>query len=235
MLIRYTDFNKADKYINENFLAEWGQISSTLENMSLHLKASDQAGIKGNPIFDPIGTNEYIKAKLSALQWDCNIRIPDKYSFLGTDIDYGKNGLIVEVQFSNYPFLLNNVLRSELFYKAKLQIATKTASMVVVVTKAHMFPASNSTLYYEQAKNQLTSLSDNSVFDVPIRLVGLFEKVDGGAVETVWSKYHTSRYSRTLSKRGKRLAFIKTTTREGSRCKIDFSLNPSKRANPKKD
>lgn len=39
-----------------------------------------------------------------------------------------------------------------------------------------MFPASNSTLYYEQAVNQLTALIKYQVFDVPIRLIGLFEQ-----------------------------------------------------------
>jgi len=32
------------------------------------IKASDQTGIQGNPIFDPVGTNEYIKAALVKLE-----------------------------------------------------------------------------------------------------------------------------------------------------------------------
>ncbi|MEH2284834.1 MAG: hypothetical protein V7K90_26540 [Nostoc sp.] len=58
---------------------------------------------------------------------------------------------------SNYPFLLNNTLRSELFFKAKTEFVGYPTNLVIIVTKALMFPASNSTLYYEQAVNQLTA------------------------------------------------------------------------------
>jgi hypothetical protein len=96
---------------------------------------------------------------------------------LGTDVDFFKEGVLLEAQFSHYSFILNNLLRSELFFKSKTLLAGYATGIVVVVTKAHMFPASNSTLYYEQAANQLASLSKNKVFDVPIRLVGLFEQI----------------------------------------------------------
>ena len=81
------------------------------------------------------------------------IPIPAEYDFLGTGIDFGSQGMLIEVQFSNYPFLLNNTVRSELFWQAKIPLAHKHTEVVVIITKAHMFPASNSTLYYEQGKN----------------------------------------------------------------------------------
>ncbi len=59
-----------------------------------------------------------------------------------------------------------------------------------------MFPASNSTLYYEQAVSQITELSRNKVFDVPIRLVGLF--ANHGAANAVYTEYSAARYSRTV-------------------------------------
>ncbi|MBC6421058.1 MAG: hypothetical protein GDA43_25880 [Hormoscilla sp. SP5CHS1] len=119
--------------------------------MPLHLKASSQAGLQGYPIFDPVGTNEYIKTELVNLGWKPNISIPKQYNFLGTHIDAGKAGAIVENQFSNYPFLLNNTIRSEFFFKAETRFSGSATKLVIIITKAHMFPASNSTLYYEQA------------------------------------------------------------------------------------
>ena len=104
---------------------------------------------------------------------------------MGTDIDFGKAGVIVESQFSNYPFLLNNTLRSELFFKAGTTFAGYATQLLILITKALMFPASNSTLYYEQAVRQLTALTDNHVFDVPIRLVGLFEQ-QNAIVSVIW-------------------------------------------------
>lgn len=198
MLVQITDYNHAGELIKSQYLTEWDEILKTLIGMPLHLKASDQAGKQGVPIFDPVGTNQYIKEDLIKKHWHNNIPIPTQYDFLGTDIDFGKRGMLVEVQFSNYPFLLNNTVRSELFYKSGWEIDKVKTKIMVIITKAHMFPSSNSTLYYEQAKKQLDELARNGVFDVPIRLVGLFEKYDT-PTKVVQTTYSKARYSRNVS------------------------------------
>jgi hypothetical protein len=201
MLLQTTDFNRAGALIDSTFQQGWRALKRVLERMPLHLKASDQHGIQGTPIFDPVGTNEYIKAALRNLRgWRVNIPIPAEYDFLGTGVDFCRGPMLVEIQFSNYPFLLNNTVRSELFYKAKTPLAGKPVELAVIVTKAKMFPASNSTLYYEQAQKQLTALAKNHVFDVPIRLVGLFSP-ESGAIPIRYTKYSATRYSRTVVKR----------------------------------
>ena len=97
-------------------------------------------------------------------------------------MDFSKNGVIVEAQFSNYPFLMNNVLRAQLFFKSKTPLLEEPTSLVIIITKGHMFPASNSTLYHEQGAKQLAALAKYQVFDVPIRLVGLFESLNSEIV-----------------------------------------------------
>jgi hypothetical protein len=200
MQIRTIDFNGADHLLGGKYLAEWSEIKTALERMPLHLKASDQAKKVGNPIFDVVGTNEYIKHALRQARWSTNIPIPQALKFLGTDVDFAKRGVIAEVQFSNYPFLLNNLLRSELFYKNQVTFTNVPPEAAVIITKAGMFPASNSTLYYEQAENQLRALSQYTVFSIPIRLVGLFE-APGSTVDAMWSQYSETRYSRTVKAR----------------------------------
>ena len=190
MLLQTADFNSADTVIRASYEQTWQELAGVLETMHLHLKASDQAGIQGTPIFDPVGTNEYIKTQLVGLGWKASIPIPEDYSFLGTDVDFGKGGLLVEAQFSNYPFLLNNTIRSELFFKAGIELGGHRTGAAVIITKAQMFPASNSTLYYEQAVKQLTALAKNGVFDVPIRLVGLFEGTER-EIEVCFTDYGT--------------------------------------------
>ena len=126
MQIQTTDFNDADDVIQSTFADEWRELEVILASMRLHLKKSDQAGIKGSLIFDPVGTNEYVKNRLKRLaNWTANYPIPSNFSFLGTDVDFVSNGLLVEIQFSNYPFLLNNTVRSELFFKAGTPLAGK--------------------------------------------------------------------------------------------------------------
>ena len=91
-------------------------VYDVIDKIKIHLKGSDQRGKKNSYIFDPKGTNEKIKSELIKKNCTPNLKIPDDFNPLGKDIDFFKDGIIVEVQFSNYPFLLNNVVRSELFF-----------------------------------------------------------------------------------------------------------------------
>ncbi|MBN3923053.1 restriction endonuclease, partial [Nostoc sp. NMS4] len=136
-------------------------------------------------------------------------------------VDFAKAGIIIEIQFSNYPFLLNNTLRSELFFKAKTEFVGYPTNLVILVTKALMFPASNSTLYYEQAVNQLTALTKYQVFDIPIRLVGLFEQ-QNTIVPIIWTEYSSKRYSRTVNIRVSRQCQIITGRSARSRCLLNL-------------
>jgi hypothetical protein len=215
MLVRFTDFNGADTLITERYQEQWNDLNQTLSTMPLHLKASDQAGIQGNAIFDPVGTNHYISAELGSRGWRA-LGIPIEFRYFGTGVDFGKRGVIAEVQFSNYPFLANNILRSELFYRSGTVFDEAATGLSVVVTKAGMFPSSNSTLYYEQAFQQLTALANRNVFTVPLRLIGLF--ADLGIVNARWTEYTAARYSRTVAVRNERRFTIEAG--RGGRCRI---------------
>lgn len=221
MIVRTTDYNEANSVITQHLTAEYAELEAVLSAMPLNLKASDQAGKKGAPIFDPVGTNAAIAEGLIARHWTAGHPIPAEFDFLGTDVDFVKNGLLVEAQFSNYPFLLNNVVRSELFFKAQTPLAGHPVRAVVIIAKAHMFDASNSTLYYEQAVKQLNSLAANDVFDSPIRLVGLFERTDG-TFNARFNEYHAARYSRTLVKATLRRANARAGRNADSRCRIEL-------------
>jgi hypothetical protein len=219
VLIEYVDYNGADVLLGEAYAPDWHDLSQVIAGMPLHLKASDQAGLEGNAIFDPVGTNAHLKRELVKRGWTAGHVIPEGFAFLGTDVDFVKGGLLGEAQFSNYPFLLNNVIRSELFYKSKTLFSGMPFEVVVIITKGKMFPASNSTLYYEQARSQLNELAKHRVFDAPIRLVGLLE-TPGSVVEAAWTTYHATRYSRTVTEtKLVRVQLCKPRT-ERSRCAI---------------
>lgn len=205
--LEITDYNKAEVLCSTTYSKEWEDVASVLSALPLHLKASDQAGIQGSWIFDPVGTNHHIKAELVKKQWRHTIPIPVAFDFLGKDVDLGKAGVLGEVQFSNYPFLLNNAMRSELLYKSKTVLTGEPVSLVVIITKAKMFPASNSTLYYEQARAQLSALIGNAVFEVPMRLVGLFEEI-GKEFTATFTSYHAARYSRTVTEQIQRRCIL---------------------------
>ena len=177
---------------------EWHQMERVLRSVPVCVKESDQAGKIGSLIFDPVGTNEAIKSALQALGWGTNIPIPRKHSVLGTDVDYGINGVLSEGQFSNYPFFLNNVFRINFFHKKRVvfqYIGHVEAS--IIITKVRAFPASNSTLYYEQALGQMNFMLGAEALNTPTRLVGLGADI-GAPFDATFTTYAARRYSRTV-------------------------------------
>jgi hypothetical protein len=221
MLAEFADFNGAERLIADEYKNQWEEVEQVIGHMPLHVSGSDQAGIQGNLIFNPKGTNAYLKDALLDRGWEANIPIPAEYRVLGTDVDFVKDGVLLEVQFSNYPFLSNNVLRSEMFYKARISMGGDPVELLMIITKARMFPASQSTLYYEQAVNQLRVLAGNDVFDMPVRVVGLFEERDS-VVDGVWTGYR-GRTSRTEVNRESKRLRISSGRSRGSRSVLAFA------------
>jgi hypothetical protein len=104
----------------------------------------------------------------------------------------------VEVQFSNYPFVLNNLLRSELFFQTETHFTDVPPKLLIIITKAGNLPASNSTLYYEQARDQFITLANGGVFDIPIRLVKL--SIPLNEISNAKQRIYTAtRYSREVA------------------------------------
>ncbi|BAZ82675.1 MAG: restriction endonuclease [Dolichospermum sp.] len=155
--------------------------------MPLHIKASSQANKKGEPIFDPVGTNLYITNYLNKSGWNV-LPIPNQYKFFGKEIDLAKAGLVIENQFSNYPFLLNNTARVEFLFQKQILLAGNPIKLIVIITKSQVFPSANSSLYYEQAVKQLLALDEIALFKIPIRVVGLFENTNT-ITSAIWTEY----------------------------------------------
>lgn len=205
MLLKCTDFNGAEQLIAGQYSSQWAEVEQVLEGMPLHVYGSDEAGKQGDLSFNVKGTNAYLEDELPERDWGKKLRIPDGYRALGQDVDFGRGGVLLEVQFANYPFLSNNVVRSDLFFNERVTIGGSPVGLLLMLTKAWMFPASQSTLYYEQAVNQLNLLLRNDAFGMPVRVVGLFEERDS-VVDGVWSGYKEARHSRTeVSRESRRL------------------------------
>ena len=193
------DFNGAYHGIQSKFQQQWNELKNTLHNMPLYLKKSDQAKKKTQLIFDPVGTNQYIKDKLTQKYWNSSIPLPQNFKYFGKHIDFGKGNVFLEVQFSNYPFLLNNTVRSEVFYQAKEPINQHQVKIIVILTKVQKLPAANSTLYFEQAKQQLIEIEKYKIVDIPIRLLGLYE-LENQNIKAIFSEYKKAS-SREVNKR----------------------------------
>ena len=110
------NFNENFTHSNQDTLIE---LDLVIKQLDIYLKNSDQKGKKQSLIFDPKGTNYSLKELLNSKNWECNLKIPNKFNSLGKDIDFYKDNLLLEVQFSNYPFLLNNIIKVNYFIKMK--------------------------------------------------------------------------------------------------------------------
>lgn len=196
-----TDFNGAEAYFATDGASEWKDISTVLEKMPIFLQSSDEASKKGTPIFDPKGSNAHLTGETAKLGW-IKVAIPPELAVFGKDWDRGKGGTLAEFQFSNYPFLWNNVIRAELLAAMNVALpglgATKA---LLVITKSGSFPSSNSTLYYEQALAQANlAVESKKLFTIPTRLVGLCIPKGADQIEAAWSVY-SGRYGRQAEQR----------------------------------
>ncbi|OBF06236.1 hypothetical protein A5730_14650 [Mycobacterium sp. ACS4054] len=165
------------------------------------LQPSDQAGLNHRPIFDPKATNKELTDRAAALGWN-KIPVPDGLKEFGLDWDAGKRTTLAEWQFSNYPFLWNNVIRTQGVYVSGIHLAGMAGvEALIVVTKCGLFPASNSTLYYEQGRAQLEAAMTFKSFTVPIRFVGLSIQNGVSELEAMWNLYANPRYDRVPASR----------------------------------
>jgi hypothetical protein len=190
------DFNGADELFGGPSAAEWADIDAVLRATPIFLQGSDQRSRQGKPIFDPKATNAHLTAQCAIRDWKA-IPVPDELTAYGVDWDGGKNTILAEWQFSNYPFLWNNIIRTEAALRNRVNLPhVGVPKGLIVVTKCGMFPASNSTLYYEQALAQIRPAIELGVFATPIRLVGLSILEGAREIQATWSEYGNARYDR---------------------------------------
>ena len=191
---QHTDFNGASNIFGSSALAEWQSLHDVLSRLPFCLQPSEQAGKVGEPIFDPKATNANLTSIAAERGWT-KIAVPSGLELFGSDWDGGRAAVLAEWQFSNYPFLWNNVIRSEAVFKSKVVLDGLDPIIgLVIVTKTGALPASNSTLYYEQACAQLNAVTEYNTFEIPIRVVGLFPP-DTQSIDAIWTEY-PGRYSR---------------------------------------
>ncbi len=197
MILQSKYFNDPHNLIRKTYSKQLADLHRVLTDLPTYLKESDQRGRQGTLIFDPGGTNREIQKELEKLGWSTHVTMPAELNCFGTDFDFFKDGALLEVQFSNYPFLSNNIARGDLVIKTQSRLPEIPAKLLIVITKSGSLPASNSTLYYEQAVGQLALLTSHKIISAPIHLIGLFPP-NPGVSNIVFTKYSNPRYSRKV-------------------------------------
>ncbi|HEV2974439.1 MAG TPA: hypothetical protein VGX69_05520 [Solirubrobacteraceae bacterium] len=189
MFAEIADFNGADQYFKGPGSAEWAAIAKIVDKLRPSFQPSRQAGIRGEPIFDPKATNFALSSAALRRGWNV-VPVPATLREFGDHWDAGKSGTLAEWQFSNYPYLWHNVIRTQAVFQQRTPLSGLAATEALIfVTKSGVFPSSESSLYYEQAKAQLAAATRLNVFDVPIRLVGLSIRPGQRRFKATWTVY----------------------------------------------
>ena len=100
------DFNGALELFNGRLAERWREIDSILVNLRPQLQASDEERRRGLPIFSPKATNAHLTTQAATHGWR-KVPVPEDLTSFGVDWDAGKDSVLAEWQFSNYPFLWN--------------------------------------------------------------------------------------------------------------------------------
>jgi hypothetical protein len=199
VIFDYVDFNGATEYFNGVGRNRWDELEAVIDAVHPQLQPSDQRERLGSPIFDPKATNARLTESAASYGWD-KVPVPSELRPFGLDWDGGKGPVLAEWQFSNYPFLWNNIIRTEAIYQSRAVLPQlgQPVEALIVVTKSGRFPASNSTLYFEQALAQINTVTTLGVFNIPIRLVGLTIDPNASELEVDWNQY-PERYGRAIA------------------------------------
>ena len=135
-----SDFNGAESYLAGPGASEWRDLATIVSAMTLQLQPSDQAGLNRRPIFDPKATNLYLTNASQDFGWR-KIPVPADLTEFGLDWDAGKGETLGEFQFSNYPFLWNNIIRTEGVFRSRTPLrGMRGVQAIVIITKSGMFP-----------------------------------------------------------------------------------------------
>ncbi len=210
------DYNGADEYYAGEGRDEWSEMESILASLVPQLQPHGEAGLEGEPNFDPKATNRELTNAAEEFGWR-KVAVPRELAEFGTDWDVGKGGTLAEFQFSHYAFLWNNIIRTEIAYRAGWRTAGATPLRALLhISKSALLPSSKSSLYFEQAVQQVESAAKVDAFTIPIRLIGLTVP-DGESFPVDWNTY-PGRTSRTRLTRTRRTASVEwLRTRNGDR------------------
>ncbi|MFI5684031.1 hypothetical protein [Streptomyces sp. NPDC051636] len=208
------DFFGAEEFFEYEGRQEWGEIEDVISRIDLQLQPSGQEGLNGQAIFDPKATNKILTENAAKYGWS-KIAVPEPLRAFGNDWDAGKNSVLAEWQFSNYPFLWNNINRSQVVAGNGWTLAGMNSrpKALIIVTKSGCLPASQSTLYFEQATAQMEAVFSALELDLAIRLVGLKIPANSTRITASWNVYsgRTSRSVISVESRVFRVAWRQRT------------------------
>ena len=122
MNITTEDVNDAQNILEQNFLALYNELLNILDQCEYQMQASHQRERMGNTIFSPSITNKVLKTFFENYGWEANVPLLNPGYNTGKDVDFYKDGIVVEVQFAHYALMTSDAARLEALFNGNMRL-----------------------------------------------------------------------------------------------------------------
>lgn len=179
MRFEVADFNDGWAVLAKKHPAEWAELQAVLSETQYHVQLCNQKGRTEERIFSPSMANSALKDALLTRGWEAGVRIENSSYESGKDVDFFKNGVVLEVQFAHYGLLQADISRMEQLHTDVLRLAGgRKVSCGVEIVVTNGMPRSQSVAHMEQAQTRAAPIART----IPVALVGIQPPVRGEQV-----------------------------------------------------
>ncbi len=116
------DCNDGLAVLQQNHPAELAEIQAAISGMEYHVQLCGEAGRTSELIFSPSLNNDGLKSAFRAFNWECGVALENPTPETGRDVDYYKNGVVVEVQFAHYALCITDVSRMQRLFTQQVRL-----------------------------------------------------------------------------------------------------------------
>lgn len=169
------EVNNALAYLNANRVSELKDILSVLDHAVYQVQLCGQKGRESELIFSPSVSNAVLKDAFSSLGWEAGLPLANPGYDTGRDVDFYKNGVVVEVQFAHYGLCMTDISRMERLYSGQLQLqptsagATRPVVAGVEIVVDRQMPTSQSVAHMDQLRTRGAPVARS----LPLLMVGI--------------------------------------------------------------
>lgn len=170
MRIEVHSVNGGEFFLAQNHPNEWVEFIEMIAEVPYHVQLCRQKGRETEMIFSPSMANAELKKRLVDKNWSANVPIANPSYHSGKDVDFYKNGVVLEVQFAHYGLMQADVGRMEELRTGGLALAggfPVDCGIELVVT--NRMPRSQSVAHLGQALTRAAPLART----LPLILVGI--------------------------------------------------------------
>lgn len=169
------EVNNALAYLQASRNAELNEILSVLDNALYQMQLCGQQGRESELIFSPSVSNTVLEDALVSLGWEAGVPLANPGYDTGKDVDFYKNGVVVEVQFAHYALCMSDISRMERLYSGGLQLqpspsgSTRPVVAGVEIVVVQQMPTSQSVAHLDLLRTRGAPVAQS----LPLLMVGI--------------------------------------------------------------